>query len=395
MSVALNILENQSSAALPDAVTVTGGGSLTIAASDVVQAKTWAVSGSDGGGVGITPDLALLVAENKTTATLGTGDPLSISGSFTLSVIDDVTGDTRADASAGKSSSVGIGAAIALNILEDVADASPSRAVAAGLDVSVAADLVADVSAKAVASASGVSGQSGPNTTDGQVADTTKFANQELGASATAPQVAKANGGTGGESSVGVAAALALDLINTHAHATLPGSISVTSGRDVSVTSTMDVDGLASADASTVKQQTGIGAAVALNVVNTDNTALIIAPTSAHRNVTVSATMSANGDGTDTFLAQANSGAGSSQVGVAGAAALNILNLPTKAQISDVARRRKRRNGHDRRRQQVGGNNDCQFEGDGAGAGIREFGRRCRGLVCPFAAQSADIGRIA
>ena len=333
VSVALNILKNQSSATLPDAVTVTGAGNLTIAASDVMKAKTWAVSGSDGGGVGITPVLALLVAENTTTATLGTGDPLAISGSFSLSVTDDVTGDTRADAGAGKTSSVGIGAAVALNILADVADASPSRAIAAGLDVSVAADLVADVSAKAVASASGVSGQGGPNTTDGQVAGTTKFANQESGASTTAPQVAKANGGAGGEGSVGIAAALALDLVNTHAHATLPGSITVTSGRDVSVTSTMDVDGLASADASTVKQQTGIGAAVALNVINADNTALIIAPTSAHRNVTVSATMSPNGDGTDTFLAQANSGAGSSQVGVAGAAAFNILNLPTKAQI--------------------------------------------------------------
>ncbi len=244
-----------------------------------------------------------------------------------------VTGDTKSDAGLKGASDVGVGAAVALNIVEDTADASPSRLITTGSDVTVSADLVSDVQAASVASIKGASRNGGPSTTDGQVSSATSFANHKSGASTVAPQVAKANGGGGVEQSVGVAAALALKVINGHARATLPAAITVNSGRGVAVLSAMDVDGIATADASTVQQATGIGVAVALNVVTADNTALLISPTTANGAITVKAAMSGNGDGVDTFVARANSGAGASKIGVAGAVALDILNVPTRAQI--------------------------------------------------------------
>jgi len=95
----------------------------------------------------------------------------------------------------------------------------------------------------------------------------------------------------------------------------------------------MDVDGNATADGSTAHQATGIGVAVALNVITADNTALILTPVTARGAVTVAATMSTQGDGVDTFVAVANAGGSASNIGVAGAVALEILNVPTKAQI--------------------------------------------------------------
>ncbi len=76
LSVALNILGNESTAAIPDGVTLTGGRDVTISAQGENLTKTWAISGSSQNGVGITPALALLVAEDHTTATLGTGSRL-------------------------------------------------------------------------------------------------------------------------------------------------------------------------------------------------------------------------------------------------------------------------------------------------------------------------------
>src|SRR5262249_37803078 len=150
-------------------VSLTGGRDVTISAQGENLTKTWAISGSSQGSVGITPALALLVAEDHTTATLGTGGALNIGRALPLPAQPKGIGDMKADASVTGASSVGVGAAIALNIVEDTADASPSRQLTTGSDIRVSADLVADVAGLALASTQGVSSGSGPSTTDGQL----------------------------------------------------------------------------------------------------------------------------------------------------------------------------------------------------------------------------------
>ncbi len=337
LSVALNIVDNDATAEIKDGIVLTGGRDLTIVALGANITKTVAVAGSSGGSVGISPSLALLVAEDQATARLGTGAATNLSGAVTISATNKLTAETRSDASVKGASTAGVGAAVAINLAYDAADAGAYRNIVAGKAISVSADQAIGVSAISLASSKGASpkGSGEPTTADGQVAGMTSFANTQSGAGATAPQVAKSNGGRGSEQSVGVGAALSLNVVPGHARAILPATITVKStGGGVAVTSGLDVDARAEADGSTVaKGSVGIGVGVALNVINVDNTALLAAPTTAKGDVTVSATMSAQGDGTDTFIARANAGAGAKSVGVAGAVAIDLITVATNASI--------------------------------------------------------------
>ena len=342
LSVALNIVDNDATAEVKDGIGLSGGGSLTISAVDANLTKTTAVAGSSAGSVGITPSLALLVAEDQATARLGTGVATNLSGAVTISATNKLTAATKSDASVKGATTAGVGAAVALNIALDAADAGAYRTISAGGTIKVAADLAVGVSAIALASSKGASPKASgePTTSNGQVSSLTNFGNSQSGAGASAPQVAKTNGGRGSEQSVGVAAALALNVVPGHARAVLPATIDVKStGGGVGVFSGLDVDARAEADGSTVaKGSVGVGVAVALNVINAENSALLAASTIAKGDVSASATMSAQGDGVDTFAAIANAGAGAKSVGVAGAVAIDLIDIDTSGRITDTVK---------------------------------------------------------
>ena len=91
-----------------------------------------------------------------------------------------------------------------------------------------------------------------------------------------------------------------------------------------------DTDASVVSNASAVDSMTAIGAAVAINVADSFAAAMLAGTVSAG-DVVVEALMS--GGGTSTFAAEALSGAGATDVGVAGSLALNIVDTSNEALI--------------------------------------------------------------
>ena len=115
-----------------------------------------------------------------------------------------------------------------------------------------------------------------------------------------------------------VAAAVGVNVAVSETSATLAGNTTVTSGGLVTVSSAAQTGGTAKADGSqTGGTGVGVGAAVALNLAVDSNTATIPGSTTVDATgVTVSAVMPSAG-GINAFGAEATSGAGASNVGVA------------------------------------------------------------------------------
>ena len=139
---------------------------------------------------------------------------------------------------------------------------------------------------------------------------------------------------------VSVAGAIALNLAEVSATAWLPDELELIAGGHVWLTSTAQVDGIVQADGTALAQDdAGVGVAVALNLVFLTNNAWLGENTVVEANgFTVAALMTTVGtDTTHDFSAIANAGAGSQDVGVAGAVALNIVFDSTEAWIPSTA----------------------------------------------------------
>jgi hypothetical protein len=128
VSAALNIVANRATAELADAATLTDAGALTLSASGAFTVESEAKAGS-AGGISVTPALALSLASNTTTARLGSGATLS-AGSVGLSAVQQSTITTTASAKA-KGSDVAVGAALALALVNDSVGATTARNVSA------------------------------------------------------------------------------------------------------------------------------------------------------------------------------------------------------------------------------------------------------------------------
>ena len=125
------------------------------------------------------------------------------------------------------------------------------------------------------------------------------------------------------------------------ATATLPDGLSVTAGGLFTLSSSENADGKAKADGSATDAGTlGVGAAVAVNLVNVTNSATIGVGSSRRRSVgvTLSALETVNGaDSTSTFDTETTSGAAAGTIGVAGSVSVGIITINTTASIGDGA----------------------------------------------------------
>jgi hypothetical protein len=326
--------------------------------------------------------------------------PLVVGGALSATATHAALTSTAAGASSGSGSGFAVGVAIALAFATDQTTATTGRSIdAKGGGVTFEADGSAASLVSSIASASGGptnaaeaakpspgkvdtseegpgSDTSDPNSVDGQNAQQRNFADSESGTltdsngNAVSPgntkNDAKTPAASTSDGSVTVAAAVAVNIVSSTAVATVPAGLTITAAGPLSVTATNDTGNAANpmylagtpgasnttpnfGDSPAVIGDTanawgtaggtstvGVGAAIALNLVNTSTEATIQAATTASDGVTVNAGMMGTSP-MNLFGATATSGAGASDIGVAGAVAINIVNNTSQALIETGA----------------------------------------------------------
>ncbi len=327
-SIAVAFSDNTSQATLGTAATVADAASLSLSAKGAHVVSSNAVAGSEGA-AGITPSVALSLSENDTSAIAAAGAAITLTGAFSALATHTVAADATADSMAlGRT--FGLGAAVAANIVLDTATARPDRSITAGGNVTVTADLIADLAADAIAGA----GMAKGGDADGQVAAIYGLASSVGGALglSDSPELAQMSQ-DGDDAKVSVAAGLALNVADATATASIPVGVSLSSGRTAVVESRLDVDAQATADASAVAGNVGIGVAVGLNVITAENRASIDGAL-VGRTIRVAAISSDRDTNPNTFGAKANAGAGEADVGIAGAFALTSAAVSSRALVN-------------------------------------------------------------
>ncbi|HUH15478.1 MAG TPA: hypothetical protein VML35_06310, partial [Gaiellaceae bacterium] len=336
-SVALNIVDDDTTAGLAAGSDLVGAGNLTLAATSTDAMVTEAEAGASGG-TAIVPAVAISISSVSTTALLGAGSALTLTGDFSATASQSATVTTTAKGTAA-STGTGIGVAFALTYATHVATATPARDVTAGGNVTLTARSYSSTSSSATASASGAP-DTASGDVDSQVAGQQGFANSTAaanGASGSTTPAAPSAATSGG--SVSIAAAVAVNLVTSSATASIPELLSLTATGALSLVAAAETDAAAAADASaTSGGSANVGAAVAINLANHTAEATIGAEADVSA-LGVSLAASTGGpagsaaDNTNTFGATATSGAGGGSVGVAGSLALNVANLETLALI--------------------------------------------------------------
>ncbi len=333
---ALHIVNDETTAALENTSALLGADALSLAATSTDAMITEAQAGASAD-TAIVPAVAISISNVSTNATIGTGDELEIGGALLAQAAQTATVDTFAKGLA--EGGEGAGVAIALTFADHRVIATTDRSLTAGGAVTFTARGYSLSAARAVASIAG-----GPDTAsepvDGQVAEQRSFADGRAAANgASGAETADTPSSDTSEGSISVAAAIAVNLVNAVVLALLPDGVSVTSGGLLTLSALGESDAEASADGTAVTSSTDadvIGAGVAINLafVRTEASvgALgIILSLGLALSAQTGGLAGAGADGSNTFKAAAASGAGGGDVGVAGAFALNLVDLKTLA----------------------------------------------------------------
>jgi hypothetical protein len=344
-SVVINYAENETLALLGNGATInssqngSGGtvGAVTLAATSNHGMKTEAIGGASGG-TAITPVAALSFATYDTTAQFGTGTLTTTTGAVAATATH--TDDVQTTATGKTTGDTAVGASFALAVHGAAAVADAQRNLNAGGNLGLTANNRSNTKTGATASAKGSEGNGGnvDSQADGQ---------RDAGNQAGTARGGKDTAGTGdtpsassSDGNVAVAAAVAINVVNTDASTGIAASRSITSGGTVALLSTMnsDVEADASGEATT-DGAVGVGAAVALNFVEADNRATVGNSSSIHaQGLSVTARMNdVAGESPDEHLTKATavSGAGGKDVGVAGSVVVNLVDIDTTARIGN------------------------------------------------------------
>ncbi|MEX1660830.1 leukotoxin LktA family filamentous adhesin [Thioclava sp. 15-R06ZXC-3] len=368
-SVAINIVANRSTATLGDGAALNGAGGITLSASAVHDITTTAEAGSSGG-VSITPVVALAMVNNTTMAQLGTQlAGVTTSGQVTIAAIQQASATTSAKGQAAGGTAA-VGAALALNLVNDTVTATTNRNISAGGDVTISAAGASlnTLSAEASASGGAPADESGnaeagqdatvDDTVDGQLSSARDQQDasgvgdaEQQGATDTA--ASENHSAETSQGKVTVAAGVAVNIQNATVLASVPNDISISSPTGaLKILTASNTDGKATTNASAVGEegaqaQVGIGAAVSVNVVHAVNDATLGAATHDVKSLEISASkldvasLAANpaslATRADSYLASATSGAGGSKIGIAGALGLNLIDTQSVASIADDA----------------------------------------------------------
>ncbi|QCB46258.1 leukotoxin LktA family filamentous adhesin [Hydrogenophaga sp. PAMC20947] len=363
-SVGVNVAVNATVAEVADKAILAGGANLGLNAKSTHTMSTTVTGGAAGAKIAVTPVVAVSVGDNTTVARLGESTTaLNLSGAYS-STADQSSSQTTVATGQTQGNKVSVGASLALGIADDTVLASVERDITATTGVGVNAKSVSKSDTSATASVKGgkkadadgkavkedgtpgksvdeqvgaqgdsakttgkkTAGKAGPATTTAGGAS----ANDKLDTPTDAPKGETSEGG------VSVAAAVGVNSASSTTTASIGTGRAINStGGALSVTSTAETDASAKADGSQTDAggtNVGVGAAVAVNAVTASNVATL------SDNATVDTaglTVKAGMDGTakNDFVADAKSGAGAGNVGVAGSLAINTVVNTTVANL--------------------------------------------------------------
>ena len=359
-SVAINITNHDTRAELENSAIVVGAHDLTLNAKSDYDVITEAKAGS-GGDVGLTPVAALGFAYHTTEARIGTQNgTLGVTGA--MSVTAEHSGLVDSDATgATQGNDLAIGASLGLSYVKENVTATTARNLSSGGAMTFHAKSSSVHTTDATASASGAkkdtkkkdgTGDTGQSV-QGQVDDQRAVGNNQSSGNtsggktsgtdnkATATTADSKNDQDSNGDGVSVAAAVAVSIVETNANAEIGDGLTITSGGLLTVRASQNADAAAKAMGTAVTEgSAGIAAAVAINVIDVGNHAKIGNSTITADGLVVEAVMTdVAGEATDThtFSAESKSGAGGSDVGVAGSLAINHAAVKTSAIIGGGA----------------------------------------------------------
>ena len=352
-SVGVNVGVNTTLAEVGNGAVLSGGSDMALNAQAVHEMSTTVEGGAGGASIAVTPVAAVSVGINSTTARLGTGNALALSGSYGSEATQSTSQTTEATG-ATEGSQIAVGASLGLGVAEDTVVASVERNLTATGDIDVTAASTSKSDTSATASVKGgkeadsngeaaagesvdeqVTGQ-GDAAKDSGKATATKSgqtsANSKLDASKGKESPKAESGGQG----VSVAAAVGVNAANNNVSASVADGVTISSsGGALNVGSTAETDAKAKADGSQVDAggtNVGVGAAVAVNAATSTNQATVGNDARVStQGVTVKAEQAAGE--TNDYGADATSGAGAANVGVAGSLAVNAVVSRTTARM--------------------------------------------------------------
>ena len=272
-SVALAILDNDTSAAIATNAVLADADALTLSARATHVAETHAKGAAEATGNAatvLTPVVAISLLFNDTDAAIGTGGRLDIDGDLALSARHDSSVTTRAegDASGGNAA---IGASLALAIIEETATTRLLRGVVSGGAATIDAVGLFRSRSIATASAAGAAEDAPGAGDDDQVNQQsqaqTGFGNaQAAGRGIGATGTTTAPDASTGDGAVSVAAAIAINVQQGAVRALLGAGVALTTQGAVRLKALSNLDSHSRADGSAADGGSGtVGAAVAIN----------------------------------------------------------------------------------------------------------------------------------
>jgi hypothetical protein len=345
-SVAFDVDDITTSARVENNASLTNVHDLKVLAT-ATDTMTNEVDGGTGGGNAITPVAAVSIPNVTTLAAIGTGSPLTLKSGGVLNVSATQTATSTTKAKGASKGNISVGAALALNMVDNTVEASLARSVTGGGDVTIAASGHSVSSAEAEASAEGAKKDESASPKVNDQTQTQRNAGDKKAGdnaaknsgSGSTPQ-AETKNGDGNTVKISVAAAISINMVSTTSRATIADGVTVTSTGAVKVSSTANTDAKAKSDGSAKvsdadsgKTSVAVGAAVSVNSVTVLNQASVGNGNVSGTTVTIEAVMkdAGSGDTKHKYEAEATSGASDGKVGVAGAFAGSFVSSTTSA----------------------------------------------------------------
>ncbi|MDA8440737.1 MAG: hypothetical protein M0Z51_18020, partial [Propionibacterium sp.] len=340
-SFAFGLVNDTSTAGLQNGVVLDGVHNLTLTADSGSDISTLAVSGASGETT-VGASVALTLANLTTTASVGTGATVDLTGNLEAEASQAAATDTvtRGDVDA---ESTGVGIALSLALVTNDVEASISRNIHADGDIALTASGSSTNKLESEASAPGAAKNG--NTVNGFAdsvlghGNSTATDNGAKGSdSSKTPTAATSDGGG---ASLSVAGAAAIAIIQTTSTAWFADGLTIFAGEGpvtLASSARTQTESTAKGDTATATSN-GVGAGVAVNYVVMHNIATTGSSNITGQGLVVTATMTPDPASPTTppahsVSAAATAGASNTtNIGVAGALAINIVEMQTQALV--------------------------------------------------------------
>jgi len=295
-SVAINLVNDTTQTGTVGGTSSSPGATLT-GAQDIVLASTTGDSlssdaeGGAEGGVAIAPSVVVAIPNVTTTASFDAGPAITATGKIDATATQDAEVDSTAKGDF-TGSKVGIGISLVVNVPTDVVNAGSARSLSSGSttgddEIALEADGSSYVNGETEAAGEGETSSSDSGSKDSSGSENVnQKADNQLGAAestqsgadggktSSTSKTPEATTGDNGGSSLSLAGAITINVVNTSSTATFASGTTISAGGGVSLKTTANTDSLANANGDTkTKTSVGIGAAISINVTNIVNKA--------------------------------------------------------------------------------------------------------------------------